>query len=173
MLRAVQQRQFEMSSEVSVTRRNCSDRWPTSPKTQTPGPFGRTVSTCIGSLNSGPVRICPSRMCISVDNGGLPALSHCYGFRFFPVLDEPRLESSPSSLNMKPCGKWTSAAGAPESPHPTHHRLKYRALKLSAPIHLQAYPIIRACLGRTTNTTPSGLTGRPRLTVFAYWACGP
>ena len=54
-----------MSPEVSVTRRNCSDRNPTKPATQAPGPLGRTVSTCIGSANSGPVRICPSRMTVS------------------------------------------------------------------------------------------------------------
>ena len=54
---------------MSVTRRNCSDCWPTRPATQTPGPFERTVSTRIGSLNSGPVRTCPSRIGMSALNG--------------------------------------------------------------------------------------------------------
>jgi hypothetical protein len=46
---------------VRVTLRNCSDRVPTSPATHLFGPFACTVSTRIGSLNNGPVRICPSR----------------------------------------------------------------------------------------------------------------
>ena len=56
---------FEMSSAVSVTRRNCSDCWPTKPTTQMSGPLDRTVSTLIGSLNNGPFRICSSRMTVS------------------------------------------------------------------------------------------------------------
>ena len=50
------------SAAVSVTRRNRSDCRPTRPAIQVSGPFERTVSTSIGSLNSGPLRICPSRM---------------------------------------------------------------------------------------------------------------
>ena len=51
---------FAMSSEVSVTRRNRSVRWPTRPASTESAPFGRTVSTLTGSLNSGPVSTCPS-----------------------------------------------------------------------------------------------------------------
>ena len=57
------------SSAVSVTRRNRSDRRPTRPATHTPGPFARTVSTSIGSLNCGPLRICPSWMTKGALNG--------------------------------------------------------------------------------------------------------
>ena len=51
---------LERSSEVSATRRNRSDRSPTKPATQASAPSERTVSTCIGSLNNGLVRTCPS-----------------------------------------------------------------------------------------------------------------
>ena len=57
-----------MSSAVSVTRRKRSDCWPTKPAIHVPGPSERTVSTSIGSLNSGPVRICPSWM-VAAANG--------------------------------------------------------------------------------------------------------
>ena len=50
------------SAEVSVTRRNRSVRCPTRPASTESAPFGRTVSTRIGSLNSGPVSTCPSRI---------------------------------------------------------------------------------------------------------------
>ena len=57
-----------ISSTVSVTRRKRSDCWPTRPAIHVPGPSERTVSTSIGSLNSGPVRICPSWM-VAAANG--------------------------------------------------------------------------------------------------------
>ena len=47
------------SSAVSVTLRKRSDCVPTRPTTQLAGPLGCTVSTRIGSLKSGPVRIWP------------------------------------------------------------------------------------------------------------------
>ena len=50
-----------MSCVVSATLRNRSERTPTKPTFQVLRPFERTVSTRIGSLNCGPVRICPSR----------------------------------------------------------------------------------------------------------------
>ena len=58
-----------MSSAVSVTRRKRSDCWPTKPAIHVPGPSERTVSTSIGSLNSGPVRICPSWIAVSALTG--------------------------------------------------------------------------------------------------------
>ena len=57
-----------MSAEVSVTRRNRSDRCPTSPASTEPAPPGRTVSTRIGSLNNGPVSTCPSQITASALN---------------------------------------------------------------------------------------------------------
>ncbi len=77
---------FATSSAVSVTRRNCSDRWPTNPTLQTPDPFERTVSTSIGSLNCGPVRTWPSWRRISVFKSKHPFLNYFLAFPLFSFL---------------------------------------------------------------------------------------
>ena len=49
------------SASDIVTRRNRSDWAPTRPTTQELFPAAETVSTRIGSLKSGPIRVCPTR----------------------------------------------------------------------------------------------------------------